>query len=92
MADPTNSHDKSEKHVEPHIFLAVPLAQDEKSGVDSIFMEIPSDMVGVVARMSLPYSDEATQSGIEAQGYVSKLEMVPGSKPTLIAYIDLPEA
>ncbi|KAH8747187.1 hypothetical protein F5883DRAFT_653685 [Diaporthe sp. PMI_573] len=28
--------------------------------------------------MSLPYSDEATQSGIEAQGYVSKLEMVPG--------------
>jgi hypothetical protein len=60
------------------IVSSIPLAHDEKSGVDSIFTEIPSDMIEVVAHMSLPYSDEATQSGIEAQGYVSKLEMVPG--------------
>jgi hypothetical protein len=92
MADPTNSHDKAGKHVEASMFLTAPLEDDGKSRVNSIFLEVPSDMIGVEARMSLPYSDKATQSGIQAQGYVSKLEMVSGPKPTLIAYIDLPEA
>jgi hypothetical protein len=38
-------------------------------------------------RIPLPTSDEATPSGIQAQGYVSNVEIVSGVKPTLTAYI-----
>jgi hypothetical protein len=78
--------------VEPQIIVAAPPEHDDESAVDSIFLGTPTDIVEVEARMSLPDSDEAMQSGIQAHGYVSRLEVVSGPKPTLIVYIDLSEA
>jgi len=54
IADPSDSHDKAGKHVEARMFLTAPLEEDGKSRVNYIFLEIPSDMIGVEAHMSLP--------------------------------------
>ncbi|KAH8748233.1 hypothetical protein F5883DRAFT_653193 [Diaporthe sp. PMI_573] len=92
-ADSVNSHDKAENNVESRIFLTAPSEHNSNSGADSVLPETPSDMTVVNVRTSLPYSDEATQSGIQADGYVSKLEpreMVSGPRPTVTVYIVLP--